>query len=274
MKKVKILNESGETLLYVPVNGLSKITVNGETVYGAPWKVAPKQEFKRGDIVEKPGFIVIYDGQNADGAIKFSTWYDVKKGRLKFKESDIGLGRAYEYMLSDGKFLTDALAKQGKFYNPETFAIEDIKIVPKVGDRVKITDSEFSSAIVFTEIESINKDSITYVSRVISSRIRNECGMWKRRKSESIEILTPSEFQSELKKLGFTYNFETKTFSKLRWRAERGCEYWFIRTEGRVDDYKDDYDNGDNERYNFGNYYQTQSLAQEASDKQRKANLT
>lgn len=47
-----------------------------------------------------------------------------------------------------------------------------------------------------------------------------------------------------------------------RWRAKKGGKYYFISSEGEIDCEYDDYDNVDNARYNFHNYFKTRHEAE------------
>lgn len=51
-----------------------------------------------------------------------------------------------------------------------------------------------------------------------------------------------------------------------RWRAESGERYWYVRSDGVVDDDYEDKTDIDDGRYELGNYFKTEEEAQKASD--------
>lgn len=53
-----------------------------------------------------------------------------------------------------------------------------------------------------------------------------------------------------------------------RWRAKPNKKYYFVYSNGFVDERIECYDDIDNQRYNLGNYFQTQEEAQNVVDSQ------
>ncbi|ATV64541.1 hypothetical protein [Fusobacterium pseudoperiodonticum] len=51
-----------------------------------------------------------------------------------------------------------------------------------------------------------------------------------------------------------------------RWRAEQNKGYFYIYSNGLVDETMERYINMDNQRYNLGNYFQTEEEAQKVID--------
>ena len=51
-----------------------------------------------------------------------------------------------------------------------------------------------------------------------------------------------------------------------RWRAKPQKKYYFVYSNGFVDERMECYDDMDNQRYNLGNYFQTQEEAQKVID--------
>lgn len=62
--------------------------------------------------------------------------------------------------------------------------------------------------------------------------------------------------EEELKKL------EEKKPSRKRWRAEKNQEYWYIRSDGDVDDDIELHYEMDNWKYSIGNYFKTKEEAE------------
>ena len=51
-----------------------------------------------------------------------------------------------------------------------------------------------------------------------------------------------------------------------RWRAKKGGQYWYVRSDGVVDDDYEDKTDIDDGRYELGNYFKTEEETQKASD--------
>lgn len=62
-------------------------------------------------------------------------------------------------------------------------------------------------------------------------------------------------FFDDLKAKGLHWNAETKTMEKVRKRAKKGEKYLHIIGIGHICEFTDNYDSGDNNFYNSGNYY-------------------
>ena len=62
-------------------------------------------------------------------------------------------------------------------------------------------------------------------------------------------------FFDNLKAKGLHWNAETKTMEKVRKRAKKGEKYLHIIGIGHICEFTDNYDSGDNNFYNLGNYY-------------------
>ena len=52
-----------------------------------------------------------------------------------------------------------------------------------------------------------------------------------------------------------------------RWRADRDKSYYYLGEEGIINDRRDDYNFYDDFRYDIGNYFQTEELAQQKLDR-------
>ena len=59
-----------------------------------------------------------------------------------------------------------------------------------------------------------------------------------------------------------------------RWRAEKGELYYYVFSDGIIDEYCDEYCTVDDTMYNLGNYFKTKELAEEAAEKVKGLLLT
>lgn len=64
----------------------------------------------------------------------------------------------------------------------------------------------------------------------------------------------------------FLVDFNEKYGIPKRWRAKPQKKYYFVYSNGFVDERMECYDDIDNQRYNLGNYFQTQEEAQKIID--------
>ena len=135
-------------------------------------------------------------------------------------------------------------------------SFEPEKYVPKAGDCVKRI-SEFGN-IYIGEYDGCRE--LYNCIDVQEKRIKSRMIMLV--KQGSFHKITPEELQAEFEKLGYVYDFETHTASKKRWRAKKGCEYFFFSNLLEIYTDKDIYANLDDQRYDVGNYFQTKSDAE------------
>ena len=148
--------------------------------------------------------------------------------------------------------------------NKMTIFFEPEKYVPKVGDCVKLKYGNKES-YAYCLISKTNGREIASKNTWIDeywniSRVKFED--FGSSQYSSIEKITPEEFQAEFEKLGYVYDFETHTAHKKRWRANRGCEYFFFSSLLEVHTDIDIYASLDNKRYNIGNYFKTKEDAE------------
>lgn len=124
------------TTIKVPFPKLEGLEIKNATVdiengvsvveYGAK-----EPKFKKGDIVANRHFILPFMGRYENDAILFNCYYDINNRIARVKD-EIGVGCGYinGYRLAtpaEQQLLFDALAKEGKKWNPETLQIEDIQ---------------------------------------------------------------------------------------------------------------------------------------------------
>ena len=70
----------------------------------------------------------------------------------------------------------------------------------------------------------------------------------------------------KMKKQGLRWNAEEKRVEKIRWRAKKGENYFFLnRTTFEVDHYYECFDEVDAKLYKYGNYFRTREQAEEAA---------
>ena len=163
---------------------------------------------------------------------------------------------------SEKQLLFDVLARAGKQWNAETLQIEDLKVEPKVGDCVKLAYSD--GAKVYAKIKSSNNEIIFADFWYSTTRGIKTDGTFI--SYDSIEILTPTQFQSEVKALGLEYDFKNDTFKEMKWEPKKGEEFYSFNgrkmvTEKWAGHYMD------LERLDIGNCFKTKSECESAIEK-------
>lgn len=142
-------------------------------------------------------------------------------------------------------------------------SFEPEKYEPEVGDCVRLGYGEGCYAYIL--IDKINGKTLSAVNVYIFGRKQITGVKFEDSNTvdhSSIEKITPEELQAEFDKLGYVYDFETHTASKKRWRANKGCEYYFFSNLLEVHIDNDAYAGLDNIRYNAGNYFETEEDAE------------
>lgn len=142
-------------------------------------------------------------------------------------------------------------------------SFEPEKYVPKVGDLVKVTYD--SGYIYFFEISEIIRSQIRSESKIISHEGVHFCGEYFD-DYDSIEKITPEEFQAEFEKLGYVYDFETHTAYEKRWRAEKGCLYYYVGYDFQAHEVIEGFDDGDIISYDVFNYFRNKSDAEKFAE--------
>ena len=109
-------------------------------------------------------------------------------------------------------------------------SFEPEKYVPKVGDCVKMQ----YKTLYFPTFCLIDKfsDGEIFAKNVWINAKKDKNDIKFENSNfifyDSIEKITPEEFQAEFEKLGYVYDFETHTASKEKWRANLDREYYFV----------------------------------------------
>lgn len=160
------------------------------------------------------------------------------------------------------------IAEEGKQWNPETLCVEDLKVIPKVGDCVKAYDIDGS-------IRYLVVDSITGHGRVCAR------GMYcykEHSKSATLQsktkclfsggfqykILSEDRFQKELNDLGFEYNFDNDTIKEIKWSPKEGEAFYYF--SGLLNPIKNTNTNNSAEKnlISDGNCFKTKEECEEA----------
>ena len=90
----------------------------------------------------------------------------------------------------------------------------------------------------------------------------------KRWKSESFSHATEEEKQllfDKMKEQGLRWNAEEKRVEKIRWRAKKGGDYYFIDVDLTVKSIDDTYSTFDNKLWYSLNYFRTKEYTEEAA---------
>lgn len=59
---------------------------------------------------------------------------------------------------------------------------------------------------------------------------------------------------------------ETPIYRRKRWRAEEGCNYWVVLSDGRTGKCTENLFRDDNAIFEYGNYFHTEEQAQAAAE--------
>jgi hypothetical protein len=220
-----------------------------------------KTGFKKGDILVasiESEFIYISGG--SDKVI-----FMIDKGE-KYVQSETCIDKYYHNIRlatqPEKQLLFDALAKAGKQWNAETLQIEDLKVEPKVGDYVGMNYG--IAGFVYCVVKSNNHqihsnfflDSLTGVQKY------GAFSFYK-----SVEILTPTQFQSAVNALGFEYDFKTDTFKEMRWVPKEGEKFWCVYFTLIPYPCTNDGESIDKELIKVGNFFKTKSECESAIEK-------
>jgi len=188
-------------------------------------------EFKVGDMVESLGDIHIISKIEND-SLFFDVILHAQRNDIDLHYNDWGITKNFRHAAdSEIKLLFDALTKEGKKWNAEKCCIEDLKVVPKVGDCVKLSRKN-NELCILAVISEVVDGYYKYKSRIIGDIVYNEDGVWIISNDTIFEILSKDQFQKELSDLGFEYNFEDDTFSELKWKPKDGEACFLIDVNG------------------------------------------
>jgi hypothetical protein len=140
-------------------------------------------------------------------------------------------------------------------------SFESEKYVPKVGDYVKVYQSEKLYNI--GRVSHVAGDLIYFRHPyILSGKVWIEKKCAQNAEWFTFEQITPEELQAEFKKLGYEYNFETHKATKIKWKPKDGELYYCVSTECKVIKVKNYNCYGDIEIIKIGNCYRTPEEAE------------
>ena len=87
-----------------------------------------------------------------------------------------------------------------------------------------------------------------------------------------VRLATEEEKQflfNKMKEQGLRWNAEEKRVEKIRWRAEKGKDYFIIDNRGNIVEYEETGDCIDENSHEFGNYFRTEEQAEEAAKRMK-----
>lgn len=142
----------------------------------------------------------------------------------------------------------------------DTYSLAKVK---KINRKVVEEKKEYefgyanSSSLKMNNIVRVDPNFYTYISDTILCfdlylNSENDCFTIKNNLVKSLEK--------------FLVDFNEKYGIPKRWRAKPQKKYYFVYSNGFVDERMECYDDIDNQRYNLGNYFQTQEEAQNVVD--------
>lgn len=158
--------------------------------------------------------------------------------------------------------------------NKMTIFFEPEKYVPKVGDFVKITYN--TGNVYFFEVALVRFNGKYHIIHSGEVIIGENGEIFKSQivyTFKSIEKLTPEEFQAEFEKLGYVYDFETHTAKKKRKRVAVGGMYYYADSALKACKLPEQGDDFDDEYFESGNYFATESECQKYCDYMKECSL-
>ena len=145
---------------------------------------------------------------------------------------------------------------------------EHLKIVPKVGDCVKLYfKDKYIAYFVCKEngkfipkksfLCNVLENGYTVTKTNLELDYNGNC---------EYDIQEEQQFQAELAQLGFEYNFENDTISEIKWKPKEGERYFYFTGSYPCETYYAKC-RLDDSRIEFGNCFKTSELCQQAIDK-------
>lgn len=111
--------------------------------------------------------------------------------------------------------------------------IEPKKYVPKAGDCVKVISASGKTSFVICE-KFDDKGLIpifgNFIGKDNTVLFQKSAINFPYTPNHTFEKITPEQFQSEFEKLGYIYDFETNTASKLDWVPTQDDYFYWIET--------------------------------------------
>jgi len=189
-------------------------------------------EFKVGDMVESLGDIHIISKIEND-SLFFDVILHAQRNDIDLHYNDWGITKNFRHAAdSEIKLLFDALTKEGKKWNAEKCCIEDLKVVPKVGNCVRCYNKETPNDYLYFVCGGFDDDGDPYEKNgydVVNSKIViGNLNIGYVGEGCAFEIISKEQFQKELSDLGFEYNFEDDTISELKWKPKDGDDVFIL----------------------------------------------
>lgn len=114
---------------------------------------------------------------------------------------------------------------------------EQEKYVPKLGDcvRLKCRNSMHFFEVTHSEGGFVNSKFSILNNEILICEDSDFVLWWLRNHEDYIyEKITPDQLQAKFNAIGYEYDFETHTASKLRWKPKVEEECFFIESTGRI----------------------------------------
>ena len=150
-------------------------------------------------------------------------------------------------------------------------SFEPEKYVPKVGDCVKIiyrSGNKYFCEVSDVDDHIIGSRNVEITPDGVHFKNYPEYFIY-----DSIEKITPEEFQAKFEKLGYVYDFKTKTARKKRKRVGKDERYFYSNSLFESDDHIEDFDDVDDQFYENGNYFETEAECQQYCDYLKECSL-
>lgn len=220
-----------------------------------------KPKFKRGDFVHSINscsveFISIYGDEK-------NSLYCINLTKNKTCMTYVSSSETFDRLANSNeiKKIVDSLAKEDKQWNSDKLCIEHLKYVPKVGDCIEFGDG-FGELIKATNVESTfivgawRTENGKIVTTETGDRVDLSDGKFENKQ------ITPEQLQAKFNAIGYEYDFETHTASKIRWKPKVEEEYFFIESTGRIAHTTYCGWGVDKDRFLFGNCFKDRQSAE------------
>lgn len=151
--------------------------------------------------------------------------------------------------------IKDGIVVFEKEENKEEFKRGDV-IVSKMNEILLVDVHSFENCRLRSFVH-IRQDGMLSDS---SYSLWNENYTWRYATEEEKQLLF-----DKMKEQGLKWNTEEKRVEKIRWRAKYGCRYYLVTSCLKVGRDIDSHHTGDEERWEFNNYFRTEEQAKEAA---------
>lgn len=173
----------------------------------------------------------------------------VKDGSVVFEKEEKEEAKTQDF--KDGDVLTSL------FDNKIVFIFKEDELKQKENKNDYYVCHIYVSSSIGYTIEVPTKDSLSF------------CGH-----KDEVRLATNKEKQflfDKMKEQGLLWNAEEKRVDKIRWRAKKGGDYYFIDVDLTVKSIDDTYSTFDNKLWDALNYFHTDEQAAESAKRAREA---